>query len=118
MKQRTRTIKDLPKWAQALFAEQEKKSVTLFPQFEEPEPLPRPKYGPYQGWRCNAYGKWVRPDEISTYAIHERDTKLYGSKEDALKALRWEMARLYAKDLLHVDKQIQEEEEKKACPKN
>lgn len=117
MKQRTRTIKDLPKWAQALFEEQEVKAVTLYPQFEEPEPLPRILHQEYRGWRCNAYGKWVRFAEISTGNMHERNAKLYADKETALKALRWEMARLFSKDLLSIDKQLQEERDK-ACPKN
>lgn len=115
MKQRT--VKDLPKWAQALFEEQEEKSVTLYPQFEEPEPLPRILHQEYRGWQCNAYGKWVRFTAINNGNMHKRETKLYADGETALKALRWKMARLFAKDLLSIDKQIQEEREK-ACPQN
>lgn len=113
-----RTVKDMPKWAQALFAKERIKGAHLWPAFDEPEQLPE-NHNPHMCWTFNAYFRSVEYIEVKgdkyrnpSHSVWMEFTvynKTYATKMDAKKALRWELARLYAEKLATLDMEIEEE---------
>lgn len=125
----TKTLDDLPKWAKEELENVYLYGVHLWPPFEDPKIL---EIGPegVEGYTYNAYscsiahvvvygftcysGKGVTLENVKNNKcenafLRSRDlpTKIYATSSDALKAMRWEKARIIAKEILELDRKIE-----------
>ena len=126
----TKTLDDLPKWAKEELEEVYLKGVHLWPSFDDPEVLKTDYSKGVEGYIYNAYsenishvvvygctrytGKGITLDKVKANEYgsvfnRSRDlpTKIYATYIDAVKAMRWEKARVIAKEILALDRKIE-----------
>ena len=114
-----KTLKDLPKWAQAEIEEIRLSGVRLWPCFDEPIPIETPRGKITRGWV--AYGEY-HPSVVmvdvegerkreagSTYWSRMEGVNVYATRMEAIRAYRWKLAKKMAEKIRTVEKMLEQE---------
>lgn len=114
-----KTLKDLPKWAQAEIEEIRLAGIRLWPSFEEPMPIETPYGKITKGWisygESYPYVEMVdaeggRKREIgSKYWSKIEGIDVYATRLEAIRAYRWKLAKETAKKIRTVEKMLEQE---------